>query len=136
MNQENLGAASISAACLTEMDHIYYAITIKPVLQDRTYWATDFTSIIRDRLRRFKISKQCWELDSKNVLHTHILASGPKDIKYKLIHLYGWHIHIVPIHTEKHKMDWEKYMMKEQNVDVLLKQSSMRYNLFDSEWIQ
>jgi len=129
MNQENLDAVSISEAlCLSD---IYYAVTIKPVLQDRTYYYNDINDVISQRLKRFKRHKQVWELDHKGILHAHLLCSGDVGIKYKLIHLYGWHIHIQPLATTAEKRKWENYLTKDKDIDVCLRHISMHQNLFD-----
>lgn len=131
MNQENLGAASIANEESLLFNNTYYAITITPSLRDHIVYSPEFEPIITKRLYRFKRIKQVWELTKTGVLHTHILAQGRKDIKYKLIHLYGWHIHIEPLTTTIAKLKWESYITKHHERDILLEHAAAHEYLFD-----
>lgn len=106
--------------------YTYYAITIKPVLKliSSVVSKSDFRDIFEKKLRRFKFIKLAWELDSHDVLHCHILAEGPFLIKYRLIHLYGWHIDIRHLKTEYDKIRWDNYLNKGDSLEALVKAES------------
>lgn len=150
MNQENLGAASIGDSLIdntvynyihnplapayrTDPINTYYGITITPNLKDRIYFPQDFSDVINKRLKRFTFLKQVWEMNKKNNLHTHILAEAPhpSKIKYKLIHQYGWNIHIFPITTALAKQRWESYLNKCHDKDIVLSHAAQHENLFE-----
>lgn len=119
--QENQGAASIAERQWSLLpSDTYYAITIIPACTDHIFQPDEFQVVV-DRLNRFRILKDVWELNKSKVLHRHMLAEGSKEIKYKLFHVYGWHIHISPLLTPADKRRWESYLKKDQENDILLR---------------
>lgn len=89
-------------------------------MKDRIYGELDFIELFNKRLKRFNFLVKSWELrQGDKVLHCHILAEGPDDIKYKLIHQYGWHIYITVLKDQASKLKWESYISKGDSLEAL-----------------
>jgi hypothetical protein len=143
MNREDLSTAGTGEALMhnkqysmprnrdaTSLD-CYYAITLKCNLLDTVTTQEAIQDMINKKFKKFVVHTQVWELDKRNKLHCHILASGSKTTKYKNFREYGWNLHLEQLLTPGSKNRWESYLDKDQESDVLLRFESLRYNLFD-----
>lgn len=145
MNRENRGTAGIGECLIannrqykryeypqTEKGYCYFAITVKCNLLRKSYITKDeIQAMINEKFSKFTIHTQVWELDSRQVLHSHMLASYKSTCCYRNFRQYGWNIHCEPLTTPAAKERWERYLEKEQESDILLRYESLYQNLFD-----
>jgi len=89
----------------------YYAITIKG-LQLMEYQEQDYTNIVIDKFKKFYIIKDCYEYDSKNVLHYHAYARSDKKINLIGFRKKGYTIDVKRLITPFSRVAWLDYIQK------------------------
>lgn len=99
-----------------------YAFTLKHTVSNNYITSHELNEvmnkIIEDNKRYdIKVSRQVFELDSKNRLHIHALLIGKSKMFIKQIK--GFHIHLELLNSDQDVKNWNKYMDKQNQDNVL-----------------